>query len=154
MIRDAEQGLLHLKRFRLLKEADVIFTRQAAVSVIEDVKVEALDSAQVKPEPLESECYSIGSKCRFRHKDGRWYNGNIISFEGDSSARISFLNPTSESMLVCGLISDFVSALFAAQGMKQSSGLSFNCCYIVFIFYLYLSLFFCASFLINNLVVC
>ncbi|KAH7688245.1 CCCH zinc finger domain-containing protein [Dioscorea alata] len=101
VIRDAEQGLLHLKRFRLLKEADAIFTRQVAVSVSEDVKVEALDSAQVEPEPLESECYSIGSKCRFRHKDGRWYNGNIISFEGDSSARISFLNPTSESMLMC-----------------------------------------------------
>ncbi|KAJ0984918.1 hypothetical protein J5N97_003274 [Dioscorea zingiberensis] len=100
-IRDAEQGLLHLKRFRLLKEADAIFTRQAAVSVIEDVKVEALDPTQIEPEPLESTGYSIGSKCRFRHKDGRWYNGSIISFEADGSARISFLTPTSESMLMC-----------------------------------------------------
>lgn len=103
-IKDAEEGLLHLKRSRLLKEADAILLKQESNSLFEDAKVEPLDPTQVEPEPLESEdspqdC-SIGSKCRFRHTDGRWYNGHVIGFEGTSSVRISFLTPTTESMQV------------------------------------------------------
>ncbi|XP_010914043.1 zinc finger CCCH domain-containing protein 18 [Elaeis guineensis] len=100
-IKDAEEGLLHLKRTRLLKEADAIFSSQGPESIVQDVKVEPLDPRQIEPEPLESEKYSIGTKCRFRHTDGRWYNGHIVGFEGANSARISFLTPTSESMLMC-----------------------------------------------------
>lgn len=99
-IKDAEEGLLHLKRTRLLKEADAIFSSQGPELSVQDVKVEPLDPSQIEPEPLESEKYSIGTKCRFRHTDGRWYNGHIVGFEGVNSARISFLTPTSESMLV------------------------------------------------------
>ena len=99
-IKDAEEGLLHLKRSRLLKEADAILLKQESGIISEDVKVEPLDPSQVEPEPLEPEDYSIGSKCRFRHTDGRWYNGHIIGFEGTNSARVSFLTPTSESMVV------------------------------------------------------
>ncbi|XP_043711302.1 zinc finger CCCH domain-containing protein 18 isoform X1 [Telopea speciosissima] len=97
-IRDAEEGLLNLKRSRLLQEIDSI---QRSEATIEDVEVEPLDPTNVEAEPLEANDYSIGSKCRFRHSDGRWYNGLIVGLESSNSARISFLTPTSESMLMC-----------------------------------------------------
>lgn len=100
-IKDAEEGLLNLKRSRLLREADMIFSGQEAGLADVDVKTESLDSREDKPEPLEPETYSLGSKWRFRHMDGRWYNGQIVGLEGAKSARISFLNPRSENMMVC-----------------------------------------------------
>ncbi|WOL19677.1 zinc finger CCCH domain-containing protein 18 [Canna indica] len=100
-IKDAEEGLLNLKRSRLLREADMIFLGQEAGRVDQDVRVEPLDPREDNSEPLESEIYSLGSKCRFRHTDGRWYNGQIVGLEGANSARISFLTPTSESMTMC-----------------------------------------------------
>ncbi|KAG6474292.1 zinc finger CCCH domain-containing protein 18-like [Zingiber officinale] len=100
-IKDAEEGLLNLKRSRLLREADLIFFGQEAGSADVDVKIESLDSREGKSEPLEPETYSLGSKCRFRHMDGRWYNGQIVGLEGAKSARISFLIPTSENMMMC-----------------------------------------------------
>nr|QEX51181.1 zinc finger CCCH domain-containing protein 18 isoform X1 [Cymbidium ensifolium] len=100
-IKDAEDGLLHLKRSRLLKKADEIFAQDFEPSE-EDVEVESLDSKHILLETSESEIYSPGSKCRFRHSDGRWYNGHIVALDGSSNAaRISFLTPTSESMLIC-----------------------------------------------------
>lgn len=60
----------------------------------EDVQVEPLDPADVEPEP------SVGSKCRFRYNDGRWYDGRIIGLEETDSAKVSFLRPTYENMLV------------------------------------------------------
>ncbi|PIA46024.1 hypothetical protein AQUCO_01600354v1 [Aquilegia coerulea] len=100
-IRDAEEGLFHLKRSRLLQEADSILSTQCSKSTARDVMVEPLDPAIVEAEPLEEESYSIGSKCRFRHTDGRWYNGQIIALNGASSARITFLTPTCENMMIC-----------------------------------------------------
>ncbi|XP_042499098.1 zinc finger CCCH domain-containing protein 18 isoform X2 [Macadamia integrifolia] len=97
-LRDAEEGLLNLKRSRLLQEIDSI---QGSEATTEDVEVEPLDPTNVEAEPLEGNSYSIGSKCRFRHFDGRWYNGLIVGLEGSNLARISFLTPTSESMLMC-----------------------------------------------------
>ncbi|KAL0447580.1 UNVERIFIED_CONTAM: Zinc finger CCCH domain-containing protein 18 [Sesamum latifolium] len=97
-IKDAEEGLFQLKRARLLREADSVL--QASLSS-DDVKVEPLDPTDVEAEPLVDESYSVGSKCRFRHTDGRWYNGFIVGLEGSESAKISFLTPTSESMLMC-----------------------------------------------------
>ncbi|KAK4401107.1 Zinc finger CCCH domain-containing protein 18 [Sesamum angolense] len=97
-IKDAEEGLFQLKRARLLREADSVL--QASLSS-DDVKVEPLDPTDVEAEPLVDESYSVGSKCRFRHTDGRWYNGLIVGLEGSESAKISFLTPTSESMLMC-----------------------------------------------------
>ena len=65
-----------------------------------EVKVEPLDPTDVEPEPLEDQSYTIGSKCRFRHTDGRWYNGRIVALDGSTTAKISFLNPSSDNMLV------------------------------------------------------
>lgn len=99
-IKDAEEGLLNLKRARLLREADLVLDGSAHVD--EGVKVETIDLTEtdVEPEPLEDPSYPVGSKCRFRHTDGRWYNGQVIGLEGSDSAKISFLTPTSENMMV------------------------------------------------------
>ncbi|KAK1276328.1 Zinc finger CCCH domain-containing protein 18 [Acorus gramineus] len=96
-IRDAEEGLLHLKRSRLLSEADEILARQAS----EKSATRGVETEPIDPEPLRSEGYVVGSKCRFRHTNGRWYNGRLIAMEGAGSARVSFLNPTSDNMLMC-----------------------------------------------------
>ncbi|OUZ99579.1 G-patch domain [Macleaya cordata] len=96
-IRDAEEGLLELKRSRLLREADAVLSESTG----QDVQVESLDPTNVEAEALEANTYSLGSKCRFRHTDGRWYNGRIVGMDGSRSARISFLTPTSENMLMC-----------------------------------------------------
>lgn len=80
----------------------------------EDVKVEPLDATDIKPEPLEDHSFFVGSKCRFRYTDGRWYDGEIVGLDGSNSAKISFLTPTTENMLVCTLglyISDFAELL-------------------------------------------
>ncbi|KAG6649762.1 zinc finger CCCH domain-containing protein 22 [Carya illinoinensis] len=98
-IKDAEEGLFHLKRARLLREADSALHGSNPTS--EDVKVEPLDSADIEPEPLEEQICSVGSKCRFRHTDGRWYTGRVLESDSFDSAKISFLTPTSENMLMC-----------------------------------------------------
>ncbi|XP_073008341.1 zinc finger CCCH domain-containing protein 18 [Typha latifolia] len=97
-IKDTEEGLLHLKRSRLLKKMDAIFPGQESAS---SVQAQLSDPREFEPEPLQPKEHSIGSKCRFRHTDGRWYNGQIVGFEGANTARISFLTPTSEKMLMC-----------------------------------------------------
>ncbi|XP_002515393.2 zinc finger CCCH domain-containing protein 18 isoform X1 [Ricinus communis] len=98
-IKDAEDGLLHLKRARLLREVDSALHDSKDTG--NDVKIEPLDSDEVGAEPLEEHSHSVGSKCRFRHNDGRWYNGKIIELEGSTNAKIAFLTPTSENMLTC-----------------------------------------------------
>lgn len=97
-IKDAEQWLLQLKRARLLREVDSDL--DSSKYVADDVKVEPLNPTQVEAEPLADLSYSVGSKCRFRHTDGRWYNGLIVGLEGSNSAKISFLTATSENMVV------------------------------------------------------
>ncbi|KAJ0233286.1 Zinc finger CCCH domain-containing protein 22 [Hirschfeldia incana] len=93
-IKEAEEGLFHLKRARLLQEADIVL--HGLNNAAAGVKAEDTNpSNELEPERKD------GSKCRFRHTDGRWYNGRIIGFEGSDSAKISFLTPTSESMMMC-----------------------------------------------------
>ncbi|KAK2974702.1 hypothetical protein RJ640_001788 [Escallonia rubra] len=96
-IKDAEESLLHLKRARLLQVADLVLQRSNCTA--EAVRREPLDPTYCKAEGLEDHCYSVGSKCRFRHTDGRWYDGLIVGLEGPNAAKIAFLTPTSESML-------------------------------------------------------
>ncbi|WCJ30436.1 zinc finger (CCCH-type) family protein / D111/G-patch domain-containing protein [Euphorbia peplus] len=98
-IKDAEDGLLHLKRARLLREIDASLC--VPKHTVDNVKIETLDPDEVAPEPLEELSYSVGSKCRFRHSDGRWYNGKIVELADSSTAKICFLAPTSENMLMC-----------------------------------------------------
>ncbi|KAG4144826.1 hypothetical protein ERO13_D05G063200v2 [Gossypium hirsutum] len=101
VIKETEEGLLNLKRARLLREPDSALnvSNQAAV---EEVKAEALDPDDVEVEPLkEHRSYQVGSKCRFRYSDGRWYDGQVVTLNGSGSAKISFLTPTSENMLIC-----------------------------------------------------
>lgn len=83
----------------MLREVDSAL--QGSDRIVEDVRAEPIDPTDVEPEPLEEESYPVGSKCRFRYMDGRWYNGQVVAVEGSDSARISFLTPTSEKMLVC-----------------------------------------------------
>lgn len=99
-IKDAEEGLLHLKRSRLVKQIDETFPNQGSASQAIEVAVEPIDPDDVEPEPLAPQEFPVGSKCRFRHNDGRWYNGCVIGLEGSSDARVSFLTPTSENMSV------------------------------------------------------
>lgn len=73
---------------------------QKSDPAVDNVKVESLDPNDVEAEPLEEQRYSVGSKCRFRHRDGHWYNGQIVGLEGSQLAKISFLTPTTENMLV------------------------------------------------------
>ncbi|KAF8086084.1 hypothetical protein N665_0635s0015 [Sinapis alba] len=98
-IKDAEEGLFQLKRTRLLQEADIVL--HGLNNAAAGVKAEHTDPADML-EPEKREKDLDGSKCRFRHTDGRWYNGRIIGFEeGSDSAKISFLTPTSDSMMMC-----------------------------------------------------
>eukprot|EP00850_Spirogloea_muscicola_P000342 SM000001S04744 [mRNA] locus=s1:1964784:1967555:- [translate_table: standard] len=48
----------------------------------------------------------LGSTCRFRHTDGRWYfgqriDGGQVAMQGPRKARVTFLHPTTEAMLRC-----------------------------------------------------
>lgn len=97
-IKDSEEGLFHLKRARLLREVDSALDGSSHSD--EDVKPEPLQPEPLEPEPLEDHNYSVGSKCRFRYTDGRWYNGQIVGLDSSNFAKISFLTPTSENMLV------------------------------------------------------
>lgn len=97
-IQDAEEGLLHLKRTRLMRECDSVL--QGSRSPVDVVELETVDAADVEAESLADESFAVGSKCRFRYTDGRWYNGFIIE-SGGVSAKVSFLTPTTDSMLIC-----------------------------------------------------
>ncbi|OEL30717.1 Zinc finger CCCH domain-containing protein 18 [Dichanthelium oligosanthes] len=90
-IKDAEEGLLDLKHSRLMKQIDDIFPTEEPASQAPEVAAEPLDPDDVEPEPLVSHDFSVGSKCRFRHNNGRWYNGCIIGFEGSSDMCKFFL---------------------------------------------------------------
>ncbi|KAK4760139.1 hypothetical protein SAY87_023270 [Trapa incisa] len=100
-IRDSEEGLLHLKQARLLREVDSVI-QISEFTGEDEAKIEPPDSSRTDAEPFEEQpAYGVGSKCRFRHSDGRWYNGQIIGLDGSGYAKVSFLTPTSDNMLIC-----------------------------------------------------
>lgn len=93
-VKGAEESLLHLKRARLLREVEALAQPQKE-------EVEVLAQPQEEPvETVSAEAFAVSSKCRFRHSDGRWYNGCILGMESDSVARVAFLHPTSDKMQV------------------------------------------------------
>ncbi|KAL9239812.1 hypothetical protein vseg_014096 [Gypsophila vaccaria] len=117
-IKDAEEGLLGLKRARLLREADAMqgFTHSikgvgteptdstelhTTISPSEDIREELIDPTGVELETLEESRFSVGSKCRFRHTDGRWYDGQIVELDDSCSATVSFLTPMSKNTMMC-----------------------------------------------------
>lgn len=101
-VKGAEESLFQLKRARLLREVDVMVQQSNQQSELQPAEAASRSS------PLNSEAdpegalqlFQAGSKCRFWHTDGRWYNGRIIRLEGGSVARVSFLTPTSEKLQV------------------------------------------------------
>lgn len=103
-VKGAEESLLHLKRARLFREVDAMAQPQEPPS--EAVSGSDLVDA-VSPQP-----FSMSSKCRFRHSDGRWYNGCVLGVENDSVARVAFLHPTSDKMQVWLFGSKMQSHLF------------------------------------------
>ncbi|RVW23386.1 Zinc finger CCCH domain-containing protein 18 [Vitis vinifera] len=117
-IKDAEEGLFHLKRARLLREADSALHDHKYTA--EDVKVEPLDPSDAEAEPLEEQSYHVGSKCRFRYTDGRWYNGVILGLEGLDSAKISSFHPHLKICCLCLAQAQIWAKLCSAQAhLKQ-----------------------------------
>ncbi|KAH7426263.1 hypothetical protein KP509_11G092700 [Ceratopteris richardii] len=97
-LKSAEESLLHLKKNRLLQEIDLAL----------DVKAHEVDTAQTiskaETSDLSAEAenpFPIGSKCRFRHANGRWYYGQILEADDEGFVRVSFLMPTTEKMQMC-----------------------------------------------------
>ncbi|CAM6101763.1 unnamed protein product [Calypogeia fissa] len=102
-IKAAEHSLFQLKRARLLQEVDAM-TRASEVAVPSSnaSETQSLKPGEREPEQQQEPSFSIGSKCRFRHTNGSWYNGEVLSVEVESGlARVSFLSPTAENMQIC-----------------------------------------------------
>lgn len=103
-VKGLEESLLHLKRARLLREVDAMTQQEVAAPISLSNEVVNNSIHSVPSTDLVDlnfpESFSVGSKCCFRHTDGRWYNGFIVNMESESIARVSFLHPTSEKMRV------------------------------------------------------
>ena len=146
-VKVAEAGLLHLKRTRLLKEIALAQSGQnepaSTANVARTYNKEDEDAAEPEAsrpdQPLQSSSskglvqehrdraghegglptdWREGDCCRFKHTDGRWYTGNIVTLEGlphvsdrqddhlagqtrhHCRAIVSFAHPRVESMQV------------------------------------------------------
>lgn len=97
-IKSAEESLLQLKRIRLLKEIDAVLDARSSEHKLAHEEPNTHSSGTLLG---VNSSFLVGSKCRFRHVDGRWYNGQVIELNGDGFARVSFLTPTTEKMQMC-----------------------------------------------------
>ncbi|EFJ13763.1 hypothetical protein SELMODRAFT_121644 [Selaginella moellendorffii] len=90
-VKEVEESLLSLKRRRLLLQID------------SSKDLLACDKDEEQQQQRQREQHFVaGSKCRFRHTDGRWYNGRVLDLCQDgTNARVSFLTPTNEKMQIC-----------------------------------------------------
>lgn len=94
-LKSAEESLLQLKRSRLLHEIDLVLDAKTTESSVGSKPVS--DDLSVRAESS----LLAGSKCRFRHANGRWYYGQILEADREGFARVSFLTPTTEKMQMC-----------------------------------------------------
>ncbi|KAI5057269.1 hypothetical protein GOP47_0027284 [Adiantum capillus-veneris] len=97
-LKSAEESLLQLKRSRLLREIDLVLDVKATNSTIVQSAPRAVSNDHGV---VVDSSFSVGSKCRFRHANGRWYYGQILEADCQGFARVSFLTPTTEKMQMC-----------------------------------------------------
>eukprot|EP00249_Psilotum_nudum_P017515 c26365_g1_i1 orf=400-1947(-) len=97
-IKVAEDSLLQLKRARLLREVDALSGSSSIGSELIKTKPNVTEDSTIQS---QKSTFVVGSKCCFRFSNGRWYNGQVIEFEGNGLARVSHLIPTTESMQIC-----------------------------------------------------
>lgn len=99
-IKAAEHSLFQLKRARLLQELDAVTgSSEVAGPASHTAESQPLMPDEREPEQQQEPAFSAGSKCRFRHTNGSWYNGKVFAVDTESGvARVSFLSPTTENM--------------------------------------------------------
>lgn len=109
-IKAAEHSLFQLKRARLLQEVDAMARASEVVVPISNTgEIPSLIPDEREPEQQQEPTFPVGSKCRFRHTNGSWYNGKVFAVDEESAvARVSFLSPTSENMQVPPCLPSYV----------------------------------------------
>lgn len=109
----AEEGLLHLKRSRLLREIEKSIGRGEEQGAGAGAGPDPDPDPDPEPEPGG---FPVGGKCVFLHTDGRWYAGLVVQREGAGAGgdaaedflskeprdelRVTFLHPTAEKQQV------------------------------------------------------
>lgn len=106
-VKAAEESVFQLKRARLLQELDAISPAEEPEKfrppgIANPTTTQDLNSSSAEGVSQLVQLSSIteGTVCRFRHTNGRWYNGKVCSVDKSGVARVFFLSPTNENMQV------------------------------------------------------
>ncbi|KAL2614041.1 hypothetical protein R1flu_025733 [Riccia fluitans] len=107
-LKTAEESVFQLKRARLLRELDSIpsveeqqIVNSSPTGKSADNPGSELNFIEESPQSVQLSSFAEGAKCRFRHTDGRWYNGRVHGLDEAGIARVFFLTPTNEKMQIC-----------------------------------------------------